>query len=354
MLRITRIGCTIAVALLLVPTMFSRLATAQQAAAQDDKQRFIELITDLDDAGQQVAVLHEALAAEAPGKYWIGLRCSNVEGALRAQLGLPQGKGLLVDELMPDSPAKKAGMEQYDVLLKFGERELTAVNDLVEAVQKAEKTEVSVSLLRAGKPLTVKVTPAERDVSASPARIAVVAEPDVNYEQLHSLIEKLQKSGPQGELGPQGDLRWQVLRPHVRVSKKQISALPKGMTISITKSGEEEAKIVVQRGDEKWEATEKSLDKLPEDVRKAVEQFLGARAPGVGGVGLAAPPGAVGWSSRFSVNSAGSPLLSPVAGGKVAGGAILAPDRTQKQLDEIKKQLEELRKAVESLQTKKE
>lgn len=342
MLTMTRICGMSAVALLTSLMALPRPVLAQSPPAQDSTPRFVEIVADLVNVEGDNVVLH---AAEAPGKFWIGLRCSAVEGALRAQIGLAEGKGLVVDEVMPDSPAKKAGIQQYDVLLKFGDLELSSVSDLIDVVQKAEKKEVEVSLLRAGKPQTLKVTPDERAAGSAPTRIAVVAEPDVEYRQLHSLIEKLQKSGPQG------DLRWQILQPNVIVNKRQISAIPKGMSISITKSGDEEAKIVVQRGDDKWEATEKTLDKLPEDVRKSVEQFLGARAQPGSAIFLGAPAGRGGSANRYSVQSR---VATPPAAGGGVGAAVFETGRTQKQLDEIKKQLEELRKAVETLQSKKE
>ena len=65
--------------------------------------------------------------------------------------------------------------------------------------------------------------------------------------------------------------------------------LPGDMNINITKAGNEPAKIVVNRGNEKWEVTEKELDKLPADVRPYVEQMLGRGMVGI--VGGAVPPG---------------------------------------------------------------
>ena len=47
------------------------------------------------------------------------------------------------------------------------------------------------------------------------------------------------------------------------------------MSIVISKEGDQPAKIVVKRGDEKWEVTEKELDKLPADVRPHVEHMFG-------------------------------------------------------------------------------
>ncbi|MBI5758581.1 MAG: PDZ domain-containing protein [Planctomycetales bacterium] len=303
------------------------------------------------------ALLPGQAATESAGKFWIGLRCSNVDGAVRAQLGLAEGKGLIVDEVFPDSPAKNAGLQQYDVLVKIGDRELAAVTDLVESVQKAEKREIEVSLIRAGKPQTLMLTPAERATGGAQTRISIVAKPDANYHQLHTLIEQLQKSGPLGEA------KMRTLHPGVWVNTyQQFGALPKGLSISITKSGDEEAKIVVQRGDQKWEATEKSLDNLPEDVRKSVQEFLGRRQQNAAGRTLTAQPGGVGGTvhlhtvpTPFQPTSPSFRVITPaVPGLPLAPPKTPAPDQLQKQLDEIQKQLESLRKSVEALQSKKE
>lgn len=379
MLRFTRVGFITVVASSLALTGLVRFAAAQAAPAPDTDPNSLKTVLVVEGQPNELfftdvaGALAQAAAPEVPGKYWIGLRCSNVDGALRAQLGLAEGKGLLVDEVVPDSPAKKAGVAQFDVLVKYGDRELTTVGDLVEAVQKTETKEIEVGLIRAGKPLTLKVTPAEHSHGATPTRIAVVAEPNVDYQQLHSLIERLQKGG-------QGDINWKVVRPGVVMQhvQRQFGSLPKGLSISITKSGDEEAKIVVQRGDQKWEATEKTLDKLPDDVRRPVESFLHGRPPagafgmmGSAGIGAMVPPqGQTNIRSTISRNrtaagggaAAGTTTAVPMPPGAApgvgapAGVFISTPPSagTQKQLDEIKQQLEELRKAVEALKTKQE
>ncbi len=45
--------------------------------------------------------------------------------------------------------------------------------------------------------------------------------------------------------------------------------LPDNVTVSIVRHGKEPPKITVTRGDEKWEITDKELDKLPEELRPA-------------------------------------------------------------------------------------
>ena len=48
---------------------------------------------------------------------WIGIDGTSPDDALRVQLELPAGQGLLINQVVENSPAAKAGLKQYDVLL---------------------------------------------------------------------------------------------------------------------------------------------------------------------------------------------------------------------------------------------
>ena len=60
-------------------------------------------------------------------KFLIGVSLSEVPDSLRAHVSLPEGAGLMIGSLYPDSPAAQAGLMQYDLLLKCGEKDLTPV-----------------------------------------------------------------------------------------------------------------------------------------------------------------------------------------------------------------------------------
>ena len=64
--------------------------------------------------------------------------------------------------------------------------------------------------------------------------------------------------------------------------------MPANLSIAITKVGEQPANIVVQRDKDEWKVTEKTLDKLPADVRPFVERMLGHGVFGI--VGGTLPP----------------------------------------------------------------
>ena len=96
------------------------------------------------------------------GEYWLGLIAEDPSPALQAQLKLPKDQGLVVEALQPESPAAKAGLQQYDVLLKGNDKPLTALHDLMHLIDQVKEGKLTLELLRAGKHETVIVTPAKR------------------------------------------------------------------------------------------------------------------------------------------------------------------------------------------------
>lgn len=76
---------------------------------------------------------------------------------LRDQLKLPEGQGLIVGSVDPDGPAASAGLKTNDILLSLQDRDLGKPEDLTEALERADDKELTLKIVRAGKPLTLKV-----------------------------------------------------------------------------------------------------------------------------------------------------------------------------------------------------
>lgn len=72
-------------------------------------------------------------------------------------------EGLVVREVMEDSPAEKAGIEQGDVIVAINGKEAEGFTDLLEAVQAAGKANEDLLLLveRDGKEMKFEITPAK-------------------------------------------------------------------------------------------------------------------------------------------------------------------------------------------------
>ncbi len=88
----------------------------------------------------------------------LGARVEKPSETLVEQLDLPQGQGLVVDEVRPDSAASKAGLKAHDILLEVnGKAVSNDPHDFVKQVDAIKaNTPVEVVLLRKGKKETLK------------------------------------------------------------------------------------------------------------------------------------------------------------------------------------------------------
>jgi hypothetical protein len=93
---------------------------------------------------------------EAPKAF--GVEVGPLEPALAAQLGLPEGEGLLVRNVVPGSAAADLGVRRYDVLLRAdGEVLRTSADALRLLMPKADPSlPLRLDLLRAAAPLTLE------------------------------------------------------------------------------------------------------------------------------------------------------------------------------------------------------
>lgn len=269
--------------------------------------------------------------------YWIGLTCRPIDEPLRVQLGLPEGQGLIVENVMPEGPAATAGIVQHDVLVKAGETPLASLEDLIKAIDETKDTKMAVELYRGGKKQSLEVTPAKRPEQAQVA--PVPAAHGADWDLIQKWIEQLHEGRPDRLhfFGP-----GIILPPHAKISPP----LPADMTVVITKAGDDPTKITVTRGDEKWEVTEEELDKLPKDVRRHVEGILGHHVGDIS-IDLLGPEGK---PHRFGTSrDLDRPGTLPKKPRLVPHPAEPTEDRLNKQLDEMQKRIEDLQKSLEQL-----
>ena len=82
---------------------------------------------------------------------YIGVVTSTVSPALAAQLGLNEGFGLVVDDVLAESPAQAAGLQKYDVLKLVNDQQLIDPSQLSKLLRGFGKdTEVSITFIRKG------------------------------------------------------------------------------------------------------------------------------------------------------------------------------------------------------------
>jgi S1-C subfamily serine protease len=102
-----------------------------------------------------------ALAADKPG--YLGVMLQDMTPAMAKALQIENDGGVLVSDVVDDSPAEKAGLEDGDVIVSFGGKAVTPDTPLTKLVAAAAPgDEVDVVVLRDGKLKTIKVELGER------------------------------------------------------------------------------------------------------------------------------------------------------------------------------------------------
>ncbi|MDZ4404083.1 PDZ domain-containing protein [Prosthecobacter sp.] len=112
-----------------------------------------------------------APAEELKPVAYIGVLTREVPAELRSQFSLPEGFGLMVDEVMPESPAQAAGLKTHDILVKFEDQRLVNMEQLMALVRSKKKGEAAnLTVITGGKETQVPVTLGERMVAVNERR----------------------------------------------------------------------------------------------------------------------------------------------------------------------------------------
>jgi membrane-associated protease RseP (regulator of RpoE activity) len=159
---------------------------------------------------------------------YLGVTIDRLPDPVRAQLpeAIPREQGLLVEQVIQDSPAARAGLQPFDILLQYNDQKLFSPEQLTRLVGSDSGGQpVKLTVVRGGKVSTLDVT--------------------------------LGESSP-----PQAMNRLSRIEPH------RLSAMPRTPSVGPAQQG---------RGDneEVWESFDSlSLDKVGDDKYKAVIGYL--------------------------------------------------------------------------------
>ncbi len=97
---------------------------------------------------------------------WLGVAIQDLTPELASQFGIGETKGVLVSDVMDDSPAKKAGFERADVITEYDGKPMDSPTHLRNAVaQTPIGRKVIVKLIRDKKPKTIDVVIVEQPKS---------------------------------------------------------------------------------------------------------------------------------------------------------------------------------------------
>ena len=288
------------------------------------------------------------------GKFWIGLNCAEVSPALRSQLKLKEGVGLLVVNAFEGSPSQKAGLKQHDVVIKADDVEIGSIDQLIRAVQKAGDAELKLEIIREGQPKTITVKSAERPKEQQGGFVYL---PSAGGE--HRLLF----SSPDGALT--------LVEPGVVLNNKSTwtaartidRRLPNGVSITVKRKAGEPASIHVERDDKTWDITPDQLDLLPENLRPHVQAML-APVQGPRYTPQTAYPWLNWHKQSISATMASQeklqdlfPEVTPPGNGlieeKDAPQKKDAPEKVESEIEKLKRELSEemkqLRKAINEL-----
>ena len=100
---------------------------------------------------------------------YLGVHIQDLTEQLGGHFKIKDGKGVLVSEVVEDSPAEKAGLKAGDVITKVDDKKVASASELSEAVRSYEpESKVTVSVVRDGKTkkLNAKLGEAENKLFA--------------------------------------------------------------------------------------------------------------------------------------------------------------------------------------------
>lgn len=336
-------------AALVVPTS---TAAADEGTVDQGQQKYTVVVQQADDSDTGEVTVD--VQAVVPGKYWVGIVCSPLENDLvKAQLGIESG--LVIEHVVGDSPAAKAGLEEQDIVVEAGGRKLDQLDILVDVIKKAESSPLKLTVYHKGKKKTVTVKPAKRPDATKLPFFKGDEQARAEWKMLQEALRKhggvvQDEPGDKVETEEKGKSSFFYVMPGFVLSG-EAKSFPENLEVSVTKKGDQPAKITVKRGKEEWQVDENSLDKLPAEIRPHVQRMVnGGISVEVGGKGtlwprLARPmrvpvPNLEMWRKRFKV-----------APGSSLDWQQFSPEMSKELREKIEKQLEEAHRSLEHVQS---
>ncbi len=108
-----------------------------------------------DIAGPVIAQLKDHGKVE---RGWLGIQMQPVNETMAKAVGLPRTEGVLVDQVLPESPAAQARLQQGDVITRFNGAAITTPRDLALAVAGTHAGQhAQVGIWRGGHDMTLDV-----------------------------------------------------------------------------------------------------------------------------------------------------------------------------------------------------
>ena len=249
---------------------------------QDQKQvrvRLTRVEEDSEDGEKKLGFTVE-VKDPAMSKYWIGVMCEDLESELvKSQLRIDSG--VSIEDVLAGGPAEKAGLKKYDILAEVDGKPLDGLPMLGKCIAESQGAELQLTVIRNGDRLQIALAPAERPEDLQ-SRFPPQAKDDPRAADEDERILKAlevygfggKDAGSSGEGNEKGRMSLHYFLPGF-VVPGEAKDFPENLEVTVTKASGKPTKVVVKRGDEKWEVDEENLDKLPEDIRPHIQRMLG-------------------------------------------------------------------------------
>jgi len=184
---------------------------------------------------------------------FLGITAAPADAALRDQLKLPRGIGLVIQSVSDDTPAAAAGVQEHDVFTKLDDQWLIGQNQLGVLIRMHKPgDEITLTGLRQGSPITLKAKLGEKEM--------VINDND------GSVLQGVAQGG-----------QWQVNVPDVQQFERLAPLMADGEDAALMiKENDQTLKVSVKDGTRHLVATDKDNQVLfdgpveTEDQRKAL------------------------------------------------------------------------------------
>ena len=104
-------------------------------------------------------VLDDLINKGGVQKAWVGIYYGELTDSIANQLRLPDNKGVIVSDVVKDSPAAEAGLQAWDVIRRINDKDIFTLNDVADEIEKHEPgDEILVTVYRAGEMHLLPVT----------------------------------------------------------------------------------------------------------------------------------------------------------------------------------------------------
>ena len=98
---------------------------------------------------------------------WIGVYVQDLDDELRRYLDIKERTGVLVNDVIDDGPAEKAGLQEEDVIVKFDGRRVRNTRDLTRTVGRAApRSKVKMEIMRDGRKMKLTLRVGEKQRSS--------------------------------------------------------------------------------------------------------------------------------------------------------------------------------------------